>query len=934
MNNPFCNLTDSPFIPPIPPGLPDNPLTYTGRCTYALYYKYQRYFTTWLVHTAASLGEDVQGSTSEQFAEIVIPFHLLPRLATVVARHSSVPQYILNYVNYMLSLRGDWDVNNEKKPIQVSDHPSMLHIQAMTILRSVRDALKSATIKQEEPKDLRTTHALPELPGEAFFAWVCFFNDLFAIRAYLRHMWHNYQQSLETLTTATLVTNTAIRETCDYLIQITGYLPNMPAESKITEWIYQGITGEFVLPGRFCQDSWQNYEASWCCYEANVALLHRSVLLQTPDWHQRVIPLDEGHWRLLKKDFGTWPSYGLRRECQVGEYIRLLCYSLHNLGVFRWEGIRKHDPAFLTCYDEITNGWLNWEHYFNFEHIPLWLVISFQILVDVRETLGSYSPTALDDLEEYSYDMDILFRKKMEHAGTEEKMKKNQSLAYALSKFVLNIQNCIKKDDYAEREINLLRAVPGAGVAIRKHRGRTSNLFLLKTNLLLCGMQSWKMERTNVRLVDFIIKLHESIMPAALLYLAMRKLGLIDMWYDMEFVLHTRGPEILSYAEDCWGPYYYPDDATLFNTLKLYFINADKPPGLRNFYLGDRYVSNLFNLYGWHNTYKPLFGIPADTICEMVNRIYHREDWKFWMKNDVCSMYPPNVLMSLYVVTSACHLDEELASFDWHNMHDTCQKFFDNLRQTLLDSFFSEFGSISRPPPPSAVGPSDLNDSDTGDSASDVFDSNESPIPGSVTPPSSIHALAMASDDSVSLDALYYLIFADDPERHQENMILAALCLNASEISHCKIPNREYMIEKWADGIKEHAEELGISLLLARDVLQQLISKDEDVPMSDGDVHMSNAAVRLWKRHRLRTEIPEGASAAQKDFRNKTWLHRGPPLHRNATENHKPQTWDRYEEWYGEYNAERNYQQYESYEQNQPIETNSDEEPDRSSVTC
>ncbi|KAI0855201.1 hypothetical protein F4860DRAFT_497018 [Xylaria cubensis] len=721
-------------------------------------------------------------------------------------------------------------------------------------------------------------------------------------------MWHNYQQSLETLTTATLVTNTAIRmirETCDYLIHITGHLPDMPAESKITEWIYQGITGEFVLPGRFYQDSWQNYEASWCCYEAKFALPHHSFSLRSPYWYKRVIPLDQDYWRPFKKKFGAWPSHGLRRERLVGEYIRLLCYSMHNLRVFRWKGVSKYDSEFLTCYDEITNGWLKWEQYSNFEHTPLWLVISLQIMVDAREVLGPYSPTALDDLEEYSYDMDILFRKKMEHASTKEKMKKNSGLAYALSQFGLNIQNSIMKDDYAEREINVLRGVLGARVAIREHRGRTSNLFLLKTNLLLCGMQSWMMERTNVRLAHFTIKLHESIMPAALLYLAMRKLGLIDMWYDMEFVLHTRGPEIFSYAEGCWGPCYYPDDATLFKSLKSYFINTNKPPGLRNLnYLEDRYVSGLFKYYGWHSTYNS--GITTDTICEVVDRVYHREDWKFGMKNDVCSMYPPNVLVSLHVVTSACHLDEELASFDWHNMHDTCQKLFDNLRQIILDSFLSEFGSISRSPPPSAMGPSDLDDSDTGDSASDVFDSNESPTPGSVTPPSSIHTLAMASDDSVSLDALYYLIFADDPERHQENMILAALCLNAAEISHCKISDREYMTERWADGIKEHAKELGISLLLARDVLQQLVSKDEDVPMSDGDVHMSNAAVRLWKRHRLRTEILEGASAAQKDFRNKTWLHRGPPLHRNATENHKPQTWDRYEEWYREYNAERN----------------------------
>ncbi|TRX88086.1 hypothetical protein FHL15_011036 [Xylaria flabelliformis] len=859
MNNPFCTLTDVPFIPPMPLGHPDNPLTYTGRCTYALYYQYQRCFTSWLVHAAASLGVDVWGRANKKTGQIVIPFHELPCLATAVACHGTVPQRMLYYLNYMLRLRGEWDVRNEKKPTQINCLDYELHSKAMANLRSVGDAFQSATITQEEPEDLKLTHVLPRLPGEAFFAWVCFFNDLFAIRAYLRYIWHNYQQSLETLTTATLVTNIAIRmirENCDHLIVMTWRLPGMPAESKITEWIYQGITGDFDLPGRFCNDSWQNYEA-----------------------------------------------------------------------IVQEEGSEKYDPAFLPCYDEITNGWLTWGPYLSFEHIPLWLVISFQILVDVREVLGPYSPTALDDLEEYAYDMDILFRKNMERANAKERIENDPDYADACCRFIGNVQKYIKKDNDAGKEINLFRAVPD--VEIRGHQGKQSNSFLLKTNVWLCGMQCWNMERTSVQIVHLTVKLHECIMPAALLYLAMRKLGFIDIWYDMEIVLQTRGPEIFSYAENCWAPCYYPDDATLFNSLKY----TDKPPGLRKFYLGDRYVSDLFSNYGWHSTYKPQSGVPTNTICEVVDRIYHREDWKFWMKHDVCSMYPPNVLVSLYVVTSACHLDEELASFDWHSMHDTCQKFFDNLRQTLLDSFFSEFGRISRSPPPSAVGPSDLDDSDTGDSASDVFDSNV-PTPGSVTPPSSIHTLGMASYDSVSLDALYYLIFADDPERHQENMILAALCLNVSEISHCKIPNREYMIEKWADGIKEHAEELGISLLLARDVLLQLISKEEEVPMSDGDVHMSNAAVRLWKRHRLRTETLEGASAAQKNFRNKTWLHRGPPLHRNATEARKPQTWDRYEEWYREHNAEWNREQYDNYQQNKPINTDSDEKPDQGGVTC
>ncbi|KAI0543560.1 hypothetical protein F4679DRAFT_592578 [Xylaria curta] len=893
MDNPFFTTTDSPFIPPMPPGHPDNPSTYTGRETYVLYYKYQRRFTTWLAKAAASVGEKVQGSTSENSAEIVIPFHELPRLAKAVARRGTVPQQIIYYINYMLALRGEWDVRNEKKAIQDNYYRNIIHTQAITNLLSVREAFKSATIEQEEPEDPRRTnritHVLPELPGEAFFAWVCFFNDLFTIRAYLRCIWHQYQQSLETLTTATLVTNMAIkmiRRSCENLIQITGHLHDMPPESKITEWIHRGITGELFLPGQFFHDSWQNYEASWCCYEAELALQHCS--LEFSHAHQILMPHNEDYWRTFKKGFGTWPNHGYERHCQVGEYIRLLCHSLHNLKIFLKVGIDKYDPAFLRCYDEITNGWLKWKPYLNFQRIPLWLVISFQILVDIREELGPYSPTALDDLEDYAHDTDVIFRKNLQRAITDKKMKQNSKHAGDCSDLIRNIQNRMQKDNFHE--------VPS--ITVREKQGRQSNLFLLKTNVLLCGMQSWMMERAHVRLADSTVKIHESIMPAALLYLAMRKAGLIGMWHDMELVLQIRGFEIISYAKGYWGPCYCPEDATLFDTLKSYFIDIDKPPGLRKVFLGSRYFYNLFMCYGWQRTYWIQSGVPAPVMRLLVDRVYHREDWKFWIKDDVCSTYPPNVLVSLYVVATACHLDEELAFFDWHSMHDTCQEFFDNLRQTLGDLCFSEFGSESRSPPPSTAGPPDLDDSDTGDSDSNVFDSNEGPTPGSVTPPSSIHSLGMVSDDPISLEALealYYLIFADDPERRQENMILAALCLDASEISNCKIPDREWLTETWADDIAEHAEELGLSLLLARDVLYHYISDKRDI-------HMSNSAVRLWKRHRLRAEIPKGASDALKNFLNKRWLHNGPPLHRNATEAHKPETWDRYEEWYRGYN--------------------------------
>lgn len=336
--------------------------------------------------------------------------------------------------------------------------------------------------------------------------------------------------------------------------------------------------------------------------------------------------------------------------------------------------------------------------------------------------------------------------------------------------------------------------------------------------------------------------------------------------------------------------------------------------------LNSRYVSNLFECYTTNQSYIPQPGVPIETMAEVVDRaILEVESIRDGMKNHVCSNDNPNVHLSLEMVKLACYFQEELVSFNWFNMYDTCQKFFDGLRQTLSQNFRAfESKSSSRLPP--TTGPSRLGDNlDAGSSRTLQMENNDPSCPQPTIGPRSLdensdscsshtlrmenddpsyspsttrrsrlgedsdscssHKLKVENDDSSSLDALYYLIFADDPQRGHENMILAALCFDASCMPQYTISKREYMIERWAGGITKHANELGVSLKSAADVLQRVVLQD-----GGHTANIRDSGAALWKRQRLRAVNPEGPNGGCSYMRNKRWCWNGPQLYRNATE--------------------------------------------------
>lgn len=246
-----------------------NWLSYRGRSSYICYHSYQKLFTTWLASSAAVFRVHVE-SVAPMRTEIVVAFIDLVRLAEVISRHGTVPPSALEQIDFMIKLRGGWDPRNFKKPPgeaneEDDEEHAHRHFLAMSTLRMVRKFLSLAPVAPEVPEVADTDppkpqdiYTLPELPGEAFceyspirifqfpvlvmsvvghalqafcalktvatqgalsrpitnpgalVAWVCYFNDVFVIRTYLKAYWHGYLHSFETLTTRALVTNAAI----------------------------------------------------------------------------------------------------------------------------------------------------------------------------------------------------------------------------------------------------------------------------------------------------------------------------------------------------------------------------------------------------------------------------------------------------------------------------------------------------------------------------------------------------------------------------------------------------------------------------------------------------------------------------------------------------------------------------------------------------
>ncbi|KAI1123762.1 hypothetical protein F5Y10DRAFT_269769 [Nemania abortiva] len=747
--------------------------SYTGCSTYLLYFSRQKIFTTWLVTTAAQLREHVVVARSSPRGAVV-DYTELPRLAaTVVESDASIPPIIMGCVDYILRLREDWNDILQRRPNRPINQAYMsIYSSSMSNIKHAKALLAKLPVDSgrdeppcPEPKD---SYILPELPDEAFLAWVCFFDDLVAVREYLKKYWGAYKQSLETLTTCTLVTNTAIRlirTMCESHINLIPDLPDVPDRFSICEWLFEGITGKNWRECVWRTDRLGNKEcdqANWCCYGALRSIRYAAASInlartRSSTWFPRGSSS-------IKKPIAVNPSgSGGQREGLVMEIVIAVCRCLHYM-----RKLPPEDPPFLPCPDEITAGWMKWEPYLDEQEIPLWLVISFQIWADILIQLGDYSPTALDDLKEQAEDSLSLFRSCLHHPLMERMGMRNKERYEGPDIFAVMkmIGKCVQRDEFK----NIIET-EFVKKKFRWTKGPPEDFFFIKIHPLFCGMQSWWLKQDYRYFESWAVRLHESIAPAALLYAYMYQSKLVDDWPNMNFVLTVRGHDILT--SNRWEkPSLEPAELqfqarTVMECLKEQFYDSEEGPiGEMPMY---RFLADIFESY--FSPDRAVTSISADwvldtdttlmpSISAIVKRSVPLDDRKRCKKELFCDKVP-NIIKMLELVTMACYYDEEYAAFDW-------------------------------------------------------FEENPRGLDYTPTSP---------SDGPYSLDALYYLLFDETSENNMQNLILAALCLEPSSMPTCEIPCREYPVQQWADGITRHAKALGISIQSAAAVFRPLIQK-------------------------------------------------------------------------------------------------------------
>ncbi|KAI0912527.1 hypothetical protein F4823DRAFT_559856 [Ustulina deusta] len=880
----------NPLWPPPPgPGFtkyyPYEHSSFLGKNSYLLYQAYQKRFVTWLVKAAAEHGEHFHGA-DQSLTETFVPFNKLIRLAEVIARHGEVPQSALAHLNFLLQLRGDWDPGNEKKPAPASepenekdlvpewepknketlrfgwddecdqiddevdpidhgvdpigneaDNNAHQHFLAMSTLRQVRSLLMLAPIVVGQAEFVEEDYSLPVLPGEAFFAWVCFFNDLLVIREYLKVYWHSYQQSFGSLTSAALVTNTAIclvRANCEAHIKATAHLPGMPTEYNITEWICRGITGEFA-PDHTFEESWQNYEASWCCYEVQSSLKANESL--DPDGWQKCLTIDHADTlRETVKAMDSQPDYGIYRAAAVDLFANRFCYFMHNIHLRGWD---RDDPTLLPCFDELTTGWLLWERDPDFKMgiMPLWLTVTFQIYADIRLTLGRYSPTAVEDLKEHSRNRIELFSKYLSRTNTEKgqitelEERHNVQAKNHLFTTIQLVAKCINKDNY----IRAIKRRSGLGeLEFIKKYCELPEFYFLEQGPALCGMQSWWIEQ-QYRIFEYhALKLHEAILPAALLYVSMRRLGLIVM---------TRGADILHPMHHRWEHYeIWPDRLRVNMSINMHFASLYAQPPVRYHHNPlARYLAGLFTLYFAPNPREfRLYssGPPsANTLRRIIRRVYPYPHvaWREKAIHDLREKNITNIFEVLYLVSTARYFDESMACFDWFSMHDTCKKFLDCLRDKYMESYKAYL--------------------------------NKDPFSGSNRPPGD------ESNGLGSLIALFSILFKEPSDRGTENLIMASLCIDPHATQSYDIQDIKHFFERWGDGIIWHMGELGISLESAAAVFQPLVEQE-------GWAVFTKAAETQRGHHKTRTERPDYLTDLYEQAERRKWYH---PCHTPQT---------------------------------------------------
>ncbi|KAI5920212.1 hypothetical protein F4810DRAFT_723754 [Camillea tinctor] len=479
---------------------------------YLLFKETQRDFTTWLVETAEKHGETVNFVPGDEHGSIrqVQIRHLL-RLALTVARNGIIPIDKIQALQGIIALLQPLvNLQIVLKVLRGEPYRSSSRSQSPSLVAATESEGKS---RQRSPSKQTVPHSynMSNLENEAHFAWAVFLQDVSTIRNKIKDLWDDYIHECKSLVIAALMTNTALellRSRCQAQVKATESLPNAPNEAEAVDWFFAYVrrrsddghnrweTPHFDLAIEYCYEAFYHIRDVMSHMKPSSVCLPPSVQSLTGPGALLSVPTDTPPVRFVS-DL-AW-SY----------------YMIPQLNNFKILGIKKN---FCPGLDEITKGWGEYLDGKDVKVIPLWIGLSYQIMLDIRNATHGNIEKAFEELVRIGNLQVVGIQAYFQEENDEEDEDPNLEHLQV----ICHINNYVANDSISKfaRE-NGEYQLGSSGSAEYRH-------WFMKNHPLLCGMQAYWLQQRWREFEFDSFSLYDSIIPAANIYNAMRINELVE----------------------------------------------------------------------------------------------------------------------------------------------------------------------------------------------------------------------------------------------------------------------------------------------------------------------------------------------------------------------------------------------------------------------
>jgi hypothetical protein len=273
------------------------------------------------------------------------------------------------------------------------------------------------------------------------------------------------------------------------------------------------------------QDQWKL--AEWCCYftasilQSHVEGAEAGLLL--------LLGRTEAEWDEKELEETVKQPGGKRYDNDL-VWSELLCADLHN---FTLLGCVQELPPI----DFITSLW--GEVDCRLKTVPLWLNLSFQLILDIRHSLKGHLKRGFSELRDagakYTSQIQRYFQYRRTIRGVQEAWHKPNDPK--ILKLVGVVNRAINKDLL----LDMLRA---RGKQIPDDLGAILRpFFLLENHPFMCGMLVYYLQQSYRDFTFSFVGCHRAVLSTAHVHNALLIRGLVDRWEDMEYLFETQGAE-------------------------------------------------------------------------------------------------------------------------------------------------------------------------------------------------------------------------------------------------------------------------------------------------------------------------------------------------------------------------------------------------------